>query len=92
MSKIEIGDSVKITGDIKTTSNIVHVTRAMKEIINNEKTYIVQGSKNGGIRGAHIIKAGGWWWAPENLEKVFKGPIRMKNLKPSLFEVDLLDV
>jgi len=92
MADYDVGDLVTISGDVRKTKEIVHVTPTMEDMINNNKKYTIQELKYGGNKNARIIKVNGWWWSPLNIQKVIVGPIKIKNLKPSTFKVELLDV
>jgi len=92
MADYDVGELVIISGNIRRTQEVVHVTNTMKNIINNNKKYSIQELKYGGRKQARIIKVNGWWWSPLNIQKVIVGPIKIKNLKPSTFKVELLDV
>lgn len=93
---LQVGDKVKIGGDISRTRAVVNVPDQMYKIINNGKEYKVRQIKIGN-KGKYIVHAGEFWWSIDNIVKmnveVIKNPTIATEIKePVLFDLDHLSV
>lgn len=86
---VNIGDPVRIEGDIQLTKNIVNVPYDMAPLINNNEIYEVEEIKES-VKGPIIIKVRGWWWGAENIRKLLTE--KTTPIKPQLFQIDQLDI